>query len=244
MAGTLADSFLADLEDLSDDEAEPEEYGGAGGNGETGGGGRKTEDGGDDLEGMDFDSIDSCSKLIHTDRYKRIMKQVAEALAHDAANAGGEASVLGVVDEGAYQLIVDCNALSVDIDNEIQIVHNFIRDKYRLKFPELESLVLHPIDYARVVKAIANEMDMTLVELDGILPNATIMVVSVTGRGLLTLVHFSAQPEPFVSLKTHPEHPPNTPSTRPRHSLDPLDTLVNTPYPTKIAYVELKGVRV
>lgn len=36
---------------------------------------------------------------------------------------------------------MDCNRLAVDIDNEMAIVHNFIRDKYRLKFPELESLV-------------------------------------------------------------------------------------------------------
>eukprot|EP00983_Pelagomonas_calceolata_P037067 1136170-Pelagomonas_calceolata.AAC.3 len=39
------------------------------------------------------------------------------------------------------RLLVQCNRLAVDIDNEITIVHNFIRDKYRLKFPELESLV-------------------------------------------------------------------------------------------------------
>ncbi len=39
------------------------------------------------------------------------------------------------------RLLVECNKLAVDIDNEIVIVHNFIRDKYRLKFPELESLV-------------------------------------------------------------------------------------------------------
>jgi RNA processing factor Prp31 len=50
--------------------------------------------------------------------------------------------------------------LSVDIENEIIIIHNFIRDEYRLKFPELESLVHHPIDYARVVKKIGNEMDL------------------------------------------------------------------------------------
>lgn len=30
--------------------------------------------------------------------------------------------------------------------------------RYRPKFPELESLVLHPIDFARVVKTIGNEM--------------------------------------------------------------------------------------
>ena len=45
-----------------------------------------------------------------------------------------------------------------------------MQDKYRLKFPELESLVHHPIDYARVVKAISNEMDITLVDLEDILP--------------------------------------------------------------------------
>ncbi|KAI9195271.1 hypothetical protein LWI28_013423 [Acer negundo] len=55
-----------------------------------------------------------------------------------------------------YQLIVDCNTLSVDFDNEIVAVHNFIRDKYRLKFPELESIVRHSIDYAGVVKKIGN----------------------------------------------------------------------------------------
>ena len=84
------------------------------------------------------------------------------------------------IDDPEYQLIIDCNALVVDIDNEIAIVHNFVRDNYRLKFPELESLVLHPIDYARVVRRIANETDLTLVDLEGLLPSATIMVVSVT----------------------------------------------------------------
>lgn len=83
-------------------------------------------------------------------------------------------------DDPEYQLIVECNSLSVDIENEIIIIHNFIRDKYRLKFPELESLVHHPIDYARVVKKIGNEMDLTLVDLEGLLPSAVIMVVSVT----------------------------------------------------------------
>lgn len=41
--------------------------------------------------------------------------------------------------------------------------------------------MLHPIDYARVVAAIGNEMEMTAVSLDGVLPSATIMVVVVTG---------------------------------------------------------------
>lgn len=100
----------------------------------------------------------------------------------DALQKGSDISNHGMVleDDPEYLLIVDCNALSVDIENEIVIIHNFIRDKYRLKFPELESLVHHPIDYARVVKKIGNEMDLTLVDLEGLLPSAIIMVVSVT----------------------------------------------------------------
>ncbi|KAM0848883.1 hypothetical protein ACQ4PT_054086 [Festuca glaucescens] len=116
----LADSFLADLDDLSDNEAYPEED-----NAKAAG---VDEDGDDDmldLEALNYDDLDSVSKLQKTQRYIDIIQEDPE-----------------------YQLIVDCNALSVDIENELIIIHNFICDKYRLKFPELESLVHHPIDYA------------------------------------------------------------------------------------------------
>ena len=173
---TLADSFLADLDDLSDDEA-PEDVAGVQGDDATNA--VLTEAGGAE-RAMDFDNLDAVAKLVNSERYQRVVRQVQEALAADNAAAAASASAaagadapgaskLGVVDEGAYQLIVDCNALSVDIDNEIQTVHNFIRDKYRKKFPELESLVMHPIDYARVVRAI-DRMDPTKVELDAVLP--------------------------------------------------------------------------
>lgn len=66
-------------------------------------------------------------------------------------------------------LIIDSYALFVDIENEIVIMHNFIRDKYRLRFPELESFVSHPIDYAQVVKKIGNEMDVNRVDLKGLM---------------------------------------------------------------------------
>lgn len=104
-------------------------------------------------------------------------QKVEEALGKDSDGAE-KGAVLE--DDPEYKLIVDCNQLSVDIENEIVIVHNFIRDKYRLKFQELESLVNHPIDYARVVKKIGNETDLSLVDLGELLPSAIIMVVSVT----------------------------------------------------------------
>ncbi|CAN8241031.1 unnamed protein product [Cochlearia groenlandica] len=78
------------------------------------------------------------------------------------------------------KLILDCNHLLVDIDKEIVIFHNFIRDKYIVKFRELESLLQHPIDYARVVKKIGNETDLARVDLRDLLPSSIVMVVSVT----------------------------------------------------------------
>jgi U4/U6 small nuclear ribonucleoprotein PRP31 len=40
--------------------------------------------------------------------------------------------------------------------------------------------VLHPVEYAKVVKRIGNEMDLTQVELEDLLPAASIMVTTVT----------------------------------------------------------------
>ncbi|EFJ20298.1 hypothetical protein SELMODRAFT_150610 [Selaginella moellendorffii] len=125
---------------------------------------------------VNYDDLNTVAKLQNTPRYHDLMKKVDEAIESGVPATMAKLSE----DDPEYQLIVECNTLSVDIDNEIGVIHNYIRDKYRLKFPELESLVQHPIDYARVVKRIGNEMDLTLVDLEGVLPSATIMVVSVT----------------------------------------------------------------
>lgn len=169
---TLAESFLADLEDLSDGEGEEEE---AALEGED-----DAMDEPDDIEALNYDDLDAVAHLMKSDRYKTLMTKVRAGLS-DTNPTPISTKVGAIEDNPDYQVIVDCNQLNVDVDNEITVIHNFIRDKYRLKFPELESLVMHPIDYARVVKQIANEMDMTQVDLDTLLPSATIMVVSVTG---------------------------------------------------------------
>ncbi|KAF9608545.1 hypothetical protein IFM89_009911 [Coptis chinensis] len=138
------------------------------------------EDNSDDLETTDVEAnmvnydLDNFSKLQKTQRYIDVMKKVEDAnQSSDVSNDDHEN------DPELQKLIVDSTELCVNIENEIFIVHNFIRDKYSLKFPELESQVSHPIDYARVVKKIGNETDLTLVDLQGLLPSATIMVVTV-----------------------------------------------------------------
>ncbi|CAL8234729.1 unnamed protein product, partial [Boreogadus saida] len=72
--------------------------------------------------------------------------------------------------------------LTVEIENELNIIHKFTRDKYSKRFPELESLVPTSLDYVRTVKELGNNLDKCKnnENLQQILTNATIMVVSVT----------------------------------------------------------------
>ncbi|XP_019103889.2 U4/U6 small nuclear ribonucleoprotein Prp31 homolog [Beta vulgaris subsp. vulgaris] len=144
----ILDSFMSDLNELSNDETNVvvEEI------------------------SENNNNVDNVWKLQNSRRCNHIMQRIEDEKQKSCENLDHD------------QLIVDCNALLVDIDNEITIVHNFIRDNYRLKFPELESIVRYPIDYARVVKKIGNEMDMSLVhDLHEILSPALVMVVSISG---------------------------------------------------------------
>ena len=73
-----------------------------------------------------------------------------------------------------YNVIVQANNLSVEVDNDIMLVHKvrarasesramadfpslqFIRDHYAPKFPELEQLVTDPTMFIRSVRTLGN----------------------------------------------------------------------------------------
>ena len=90
-----------------------------------------------------------------------------------------------------YKLLTEVNTLSTSIDNEIILVHKFIRDHYSIRFPSLETLVTGPLDYAKTVAIIGNgPMDkikeiaqssdnMVGHSLQAILAGPTLMVVTV-----------------------------------------------------------------
>lgn len=81
-----------------------------------------------------------------------------------------------------YKLVVDANNMAVQIDNDINICHKFVRDKYSKRFPELESLVPVALDYLLTVKELGNNLEKVKnnEKLQEFLTQATIMVVSVT----------------------------------------------------------------
>ncbi|KAM3366457.1 hypothetical protein ACQJBY_015709 [Aegilops geniculata] len=96
---SLADSFLANLDELSDNEAYPEED-----NAEAVGVDEDGDDDMPDLESLNHDDLDSVSKLQKTQRYIDIMQKVEGAL-----EKGTDLSNQGFIleEDPEYQLIVD-----------------------------------------------------------------------------------------------------------------------------------------
>jgi U4/U6 small nuclear ribonucleoprotein PRP31 len=127
------------------------------------------------LETLRNVDIQKVARLISSDRFKDLIQRIDAQMQQPRTN-----EIVGPLEEDPeYQLIVESNAIVAEIHNEIQLIHKYIRDLYAKKFPELESLVLNPLDYARVVKRIGNQLDLTVVELNDIIPAATVMVVTV-----------------------------------------------------------------
>ncbi|KAI8848967.1 hypothetical protein BC829DRAFT_393024 [Chytridium lagenaria] len=85
-----------------------------------------------------------------------------------------------VEEDPEYKILVNATNYSADVDSEILVVHRFLKEKYSPRFSELETLIPNALDYARTVKAIGNEMDLMNVDLRSLLPQATVMIVTVT----------------------------------------------------------------
>lgn len=81
-----------------------------------------------------------------------------------------------------YQLIVEANNIAVEVDNEISLIHKYVKEKYQKRFPELDSLIMNEMDFIGAVKELGNDLDQAKNNetLQKILTQATIMIVSVT----------------------------------------------------------------
>ena len=161
------DQFLQDLDDLDDDEPVEEEP-----NGEADDDG---EDGDVDMEGDDTGELRAATGLLTSAKMSALMGRIDAAIG--AAPSTAAAAADGT-DE--YAMIVQCNEMVIEVDGEIEAIAKSVRDTYARRFPELESLIPNPLDYARVVLKAGTETDLTQVDLTGILPSASIMVVTVT----------------------------------------------------------------
>lgn len=133
--------------------------------------------------------------LMRSERLKKLLGEIAQRM-----QVARDGEIVGPVEEDPeYKLILECNHILVDIGSELQLCHKFLRDIYAKKFAELETMVMNPVEYARVIKAIGtstvrdhtdahvgthSRQDITKVNLAGILPPATILIVNVTATTL------------------------------------------------------------
>ncbi|ERF73479.1 hypothetical protein EPUS_04102 [Endocarpon pusillum Z07020] len=102
-------------------------------------------------------------------------------------------TVGSIEDNPEYKLLTQSNSLATSIDAEIILVHKFIRDHYSTRFPELETLISNPLDYAKTVailkngpldniKALSNSTDNPVgASLKSVLDGPSLMVVTVEG---------------------------------------------------------------
>lgn len=172
---SLAEELLADLEDAGD---EDEQMLAAAENEQIDEIEEVTEEA--DAGGQSYDSVASVARLRDSANFRSIMQRIEESGTdpRDATQMSGPVEA-----DPEYQLIVDANALAVEIDNEINVIHKFVRDKYGKRFPELENMVPMPMDYIICVKELGNdilEKAKNNEALQKVLPPATVIVVSVT----------------------------------------------------------------
>ncbi|KAK0633377.1 hypothetical protein B0T14DRAFT_420449 [Immersiella caudata] len=81
---------------------------------------------------------------------------ILEKIEHYQSKPAQAADIGNVEDHPEYHLLTQSNSLSTSIDNEIALVHKFIRDHYSVRFPELETLITNPLEYAKVVAILGN----------------------------------------------------------------------------------------
>ncbi|XP_044750716.1 U4/U6 small nuclear ribonucleoprotein Prp31 [Coccinella septempunctata] len=124
-------------------------------------------------------SVRELCTLRDSERLFNVIQQIEEYQLKPRKNN----DIIGPVEsDPEYQLIVEANNVAAEIDNEIITIHKFVRDKYQKRFPELDSLVVSPLEYVRTVKELGNDLDQAKNNeiLLQFLTQATIMVVSVT----------------------------------------------------------------
>lgn len=147
---SLADELMADLEGLSDeDEGENEGF--------------KDDERQDEPQEFGFDQADtdfdleaaasggprSIAKLLYSTAFQDALKEIEVYMGTERT------TVMGPVEEDPeYKLLVKVNNLTVDIDGEISVLHKYVRDVYNKRFPELEQLILNPLDYLKTVSLI------------------------------------------------------------------------------------------
>jgi U4/U6 small nuclear ribonucleoprotein PRP31 len=151
------------------------------------------------VEDMDLSGYADVKNVAHLmGKLEPVLKEIEH---YQSLPPSKNLDVGSIEDNPEYNLLTQSNTLSTQIDNEIMLVHKFIRDHYSTRFPALETLITNPLDYTKAVaiigngpmdniKEIAQRTDNIVSQsLKSILDGPSLMVVTVeattsTGRDL------------------------------------------------------------
>lgn len=119
----------------------------------------------------DYETVDLIaqekSKLVESELYKKVKSMIEQNKTEQAKTS-----------VQTFEAVLDCNTLLTQIDQQIHMIHNFLRFVYAKKFPELESLVLEPLGFARCVQRL-EESQGGDVQLADILTNHLVVAVKI-----------------------------------------------------------------
>jgi U4/U6 small nuclear ribonucleoprotein PRP31 len=125
-------------------------------------------------------SVYEIAKIFQGDELPRLLADIEEQRRIKGEDAANGADVNRILEEDPeYEVITRGNDMIHRIGQEITVIHRYIQDIYRNRWPELETLVPNPMDYVRCVNKLGNNLQLARAELADLLPSASIISLSV-----------------------------------------------------------------
>jgi U4/U6 small nuclear ribonucleoprotein PRP31 len=103
-----------------------------------------------------YGSVKDITTLLRSKVMEEMMRKLNE---YEQAEAKLKNTI--TKDDPEYEFVSKVADMMVQIEIEKQKVFKFIRDHYGVRFPELASLAVDGVSYAKLVKLISNDMDCT-----------------------------------------------------------------------------------
>lgn len=141
----------------------------------------RADDDGDEV--MSVVKTESESKGLENEKLQKIVDDILLRIDTFEKSTESFVQVSGSNEKNSndeYTFVVRCVQVVPEIDSEITTVHRRLCEVYSVRFPELETLILNPLDYARVVLRAGNAPDFSKIDLDSILPAGSVITVQVT----------------------------------------------------------------
>ncbi|CCW66125.1 unnamed protein product [Phytomonas sp. Hart1] len=129
-----------------------------------------------DDDALRYFSVTDVTKLLRSAYLSNMFKRLS-----DYEDPDGMSKNAITVDDPEYAYLSDCSNLVLRIEAEKSRVMAFLRAHYGIRFPELAMFLTDMVLYAKVVKVIQNNMDLTAVVdvLDELIPSQMLVVIIV-----------------------------------------------------------------